>query len=389
MASALRIRFEGLDRDFTAKKWRIPDHTGSFHSIPGDVTSLFVPRTGCLFLNRQGDRRRQEVGLDYAKLWGLNDEEDAEVIFARASRKFCLRLVFNAKRSTQDIRSNSFQAYARLVKDARFHSTHLRRIEGSIVPVHYGMWLMDTGDWAGKVLISITQYCGISWNELRHTKMNTQANRLLVGRTFETLHDSGVDHGGKPSVADLRHVIIDLYAPGLSRTDMLEGKAPCYIVSFSEAHANHQCGRRLPIVPLDAFPYPREVGCEETTSVLFLLNFMQRPNETPTPVSDALKWHAQYSKLYPDIKNAHILIAQRERLYKEFPPVYPTVYVDFQSDDLYCKADLTREPTDSEKKAEEAAGSRAESVIGETVPEAMVHNLQLTELRDPPAVVAF
>lgn len=99
--------------------------------------------------------------------------------------------------------------------------------------------------------------------------------RLLVGRTFEALHDSGIDHGGLDGPSDLRHAIIDIYAPGLSRDDLLNGKAPCYIVGFSEAQANHQCARKLPILPLDAFLWYEEVGCVEITDVTILLKFMQ------------------------------------------------------------------------------------------------------------------
>jgi hypothetical protein len=48
-----------------------------------------------------------------------------------------------------------------------------------MVPVHYGVWLMNTGDWAGKVLFSIAQYCGVAWHGLRFTKFNTEANRFV------------------------------------------------------------------------------------------------------------------------------------------------------------------------------------------------------------------
>jgi len=155
--------------------------------MPDGATSLVVPRTRGLFINSPGDKLPEEVTLDDAKNWGLNDGNDTDLIFARAKTtisRFCLRLVPNADKFIRHKGSNRYRAFARLVKDAKFHSTRLTEMEGIMVPIHYGMWLMNTGDWAGKVLFSITQWCGVSWNELSYTGMNTEANRILVGRTL-------------------------------------------------------------------------------------------------------------------------------------------------------------------------------------------------------------
>ncbi|KAJ6583982.1 hypothetical protein DFH09DRAFT_1275035 [Mycena vulgaris] len=85
------------------------------------------------------------------------------------------------------------QVYNKLVRDAKFQSTHL---------LDHISYLQDT--------------------------------------TFEALHDYGIDHGGLNSSDDIRHAIIDVHAPGLAHTDLLDGKAPCHIVHFSDARANHQ-----------------------------------------------------------------------------------------------------------------------------------------------------
>ncbi|KAF7337840.1 hypothetical protein MVEN_02006900 [Mycena venus] len=230
----------------------------------------------------------------------------------------------------------------RLIKDAKFHSTHLADVEGLIVPIHYGMWLMDTGEWAGKVLFSITQWCGMSWNELSYTRMNTEANRILVGRTFEALHDYGVDHGGLNDFDNFRHVIIDIHAPGLSREDLLNGKAPCYITCFSEAHVKHSCTRRVPVLPLGSYISAEDVGCNEISDVLLLLDFKKRVN-TRVSASQALEWHTKYSALYPDVDNMDALIAQRAKLYPEAPSVYEEhLTVSFDGDDEYSKAVIWR-----------------------------------------------
>ncbi|KAJ7368489.1 hypothetical protein DFH08DRAFT_831539 [Mycena albidolilacea] len=308
--------------------------------MPADATALIVPRTRSLFFNNPFDKRPQEITLDEAKTWGL-DDDGMGLIFARAkttTSRFCFRLVLNAEKFICHKKSKRFRAFARLVKDADFHCTRLDEIEGSIVPIHYGMWLMDTGDWAGKVLFSITQWCGISWNELSHTRMNTEANRILVGRTFEALHDSGVDYGGLSGFDIFRHVVIDISAPGLTRDDLLNGKAPCYITGLSEAHISHQCMRRVPVLPLGSYLPAEEVRCEEISHVLVLLGFMKR-SDTRVSASAALKWHDKYSELYPDADNLEVLIAQRARLYPEVSSVYDgQLTVSFEGDDEYPKA---------------------------------------------------
>ncbi|KAJ7080538.1 hypothetical protein C8R44DRAFT_754297 [Mycena epipterygia] len=391
--TTLRIRFEGLTPDYTAKQWRIPELdyiTEPFEPIPADATSILVPRARSVFVNRPGDRRRQDISFEEAKAWGFDHQDDTDLIYAQAkstSTRFCLRLLLNAELSTRDTRSNTFQTYARLVKDAKFHAAHLINVEGLLVPFHYGMWIMDTGDWAGKVLFSITQWCGMSWHELSRTKMNTEANRILVGRTFEAVHDYGVDHGGLGYASDFRHVILD--AHGLSRADALNGKARCYIVGFSEALANHKCTRKLPILPLDTFLHEKDVGCDEITDVLILIKFMKSAHIT-TPASKALEWHAKYSEIHPDIQNVHVLMAQRARLYGEMPPVYPELHVEFESDDLYAKVIIMRDRTDSDDQEmapteDDVDGSRADYAAPETVVDSLetaVDKLQLTKLDD-------
>jgi hypothetical protein len=296
MTTSIRVRFAGLHRQYTAVPWNIPNHPYPFQPIPADATSIVVP-TGGIFINGQGHRLPEKLTLDEAPTWGYNDDEnDTEIIFAQATSptsRFCLRMVLDVNKVIRDKKSKRYRTLSRLVKDAKFHSTYLAYAEGLMVPIHYGMWQMDTGDWASKILFSITQWCGISWNELSHTRMNTEANRyesspslycislihpysILVGRTFEALHDHGVQWGNLADFEDFRHAIIDVNAPGLSREDLLNGKAPCYIVGFSEAYATHYCMRKLPILPLGSYVPLEEVCCDEIASVLILLDFMEK-----------------------------------------------------------------------------------------------------------------
>lgn len=91
---------------------------------------------------------------------------------------------------------------------------------------------------------------------------------------MEALHDYGVTHGGVVFPADFRHLTLDVDAPGLSSAGRLNGKARCYIVDFAEAR-QHQCGRRLPVLPLDALLNSNEFGCAELANVTYLLKFMK------------------------------------------------------------------------------------------------------------------
>ncbi|KAF8166591.1 hypothetical protein K438DRAFT_1857002 [Mycena galopus ATCC 62051] len=337
-SDAIRVWFQPSPYQYTAARWNIPDHDHPFAPLPADATPLIIPERS-LFWNDLIDKRPEKITLDQAQTWGL-DDDDMGLIFARATSttaQFCLRLVLNAEKFIQNKKSKRFRALVRLVKDARFHSAHLDEIEGSFVPVHYGIWLMDTGDWAGKVLFSLTQWCGISWNALAYTRMDNQANRILVGRTFEALHDSGVDFGGLSDRGLFRHVVIDVHAPGLTRDDLLNGRAPCYITGFSEAHISHQCMRRVPVLPLGSYLSAEEAQCKEIWQVLVLLGFLKRV-DTRVSVSAALEWHDKYSGLHPDADNSAVLIAQRARLYPEALSVYDgQLTVSFEGHDEYSE----------------------------------------------------
>ncbi|KAJ7643786.1 hypothetical protein FB45DRAFT_896057 [Roridomyces roridus] len=272
----VRLRFEGAGRTYSIEKWPIPGFDEEFTLPPG--TRLLIPKSGGLFTNQQVDRRSRDVDLDEVESWGLNDEE--HVIYARASRHYCIRFIFNAERVLMNAKSQSLPAYKKLVRDAKFHSAHLQnsKIRGFLVPEHYGMWITNTGKWAGKVIMSITQYCGMHWNELQYLKMGTQANRELVGRAFEKLHDCGFNHGKIITDRDFRHAVIDVFEPGLTAEELKNGQARCYIVDFSEATADHKCARRLPVLPLDG--YTAQFGCDELKHITLALEFFDRPIRT-------------------------------------------------------------------------------------------------------------
>ncbi|KAJ6504649.1 hypothetical protein C8R47DRAFT_1066846 [Mycena vitilis] len=353
MTTTIRVLFEGLPAPFTASGWHMAQKSSDFEPLPDDATTLHISRKRGLFINRKPDRRPQELSVEEARKWGTDDNNHTSLIFAQArthTSRYCVRLVPNLEKVAQRKRSKKFQALYRLLQDAKFHSTHFTDAGSWIVPVHYGMWIMDTGDWAGRVLLSITQWCGISWHELTHTRMNTTANRILVGRTFELLHDAGISLGDMRWRDALRHAIIHIDAPGLSREDLLSGKAPCYLVGFSEADAAHFCMRRVPVLPLGSYLSPEEVGCEEIATLLVLVDFTKKVNPSVS-ASKALEWHTTYSSLHPDQDNLTVTIAQRTRLYPNVLPLHPDqLTVSFDGEDEFSRRSQRMSPLDQAKK---------------------------------------
>ncbi|KAJ7100138.1 hypothetical protein B0H15DRAFT_1018416 [Mycena belliarum] len=385
------VRFKELPHEFLARKWSIPNHTGSFVSLPPDAPYIVIYEEA-IFANQLVSKRRMKLSLEQTRTWGYNGDDD-QAIFAQAQtldadpiKLFCLRMILNAERSTSDARSSSFQVFEKLVKDAEFHSNHLRNLEGVYVPLHYGMWIMDTGDWAGKVVFSLTQWCGSSWNELQHTTLNTEANRILVGRSYEALHDFGIYCGGLHRSHDFRHVLLDLSAPGMTRAQRLNGEAPCYIVDFSEARADHDCKRTVPVLPLGSILSPKLVGCREMTDALFLLKFM--PTIKPTKqLLETVAWHSEYSKRHPDQPGWQVRAAQRAKLYPDMPPVHPQYKLAFADDSPYARATFTDECaaySDDEGETTDIGdvvdGFRAESASPETISDPVATEAQPSKL---------
>ncbi|KAF7298769.1 hypothetical protein MIND_00824500 [Mycena indigotica] len=326
----ITISFEGSD--FRARRWKIPQHTGYFEPIPPNEAELYV-QADAIYKNRLGDNRRRRATLAELRVWGATHDE-FEPVYAQAqsrngSTRFCLRLIPNSEHATQELSSEILQRYKRLLRDAKFHSTHLRTAGGYLVPRHYGIWLMDTGNWAGKVIVSITQWCGIAFSELVFHQKDTEAVKIAIGRTYEQLHDYGVVHLGDRETRPFDKIMFDV---SQQRTT---GSPKCYLVDFSEATASHICERRVPMLPIGSFITSRTIGCREIGGLMCSLDFsIDTPGYRGNPVQTALEWHTSYRQKHPDASNIFALYAQRAKFYARWPKLYNLGYdiVDPSSD---------------------------------------------------------
>ncbi|KAJ6543907.1 hypothetical protein B0H19DRAFT_1380288 [Mycena capillaripes] len=372
MATTIQVIFQALGLKYTCRKWDIPDHNADFEPLAPNATTLLVPRNHLLAINQGPNRLPMKLAYDTARSWGV-EEDDPSVLYVQA----------HIKENTDSL---AFQAYEKLIEDATFHSTNLVSAEGVLVPQHYGLWLLDTGDWGGKVVCSITQWCGRSWYELSRTPLNTEANRILVGRTFEALHDYGIQHGSIDLACDFRHVILAVDDPALSEDDARNGKAACFIADFATAIPTHDCKRHLPVLPLDAFADAEQFGCLELAKVNHMLNFMKPARTHRVAPSmhtyDVIHWHKKYTELHPELPNAHVLMVQREKFYKGMPPIYSDLHISFEDDGLYSKAILERD-TESDEETSNASVPHVAKRRPPDLPHNDSHCYRL-QLRRPP-----
>ncbi|KAF7301176.1 hypothetical protein MIND_00682100 [Mycena indigotica] len=334
LSSTIEVRFTATPSEsFTARPWAIPGNRKDLFTALRPTANILTVAPDAVFINDLDDRRAQ-LPFSRAKKWGLGEE--TRTIFARATaedgQRFCLRFIFNADRVVRHGHPNR-RFISALVSDANFYTEHLQAVAGVLVPHHYGMWTMKTGGWAGTVLFSLTQWCGTPWKSLVRTKVNTRANKLLIARTFELLHDVGINVNGRMgSDVDLCHVLLDVDDPRVTLKRQQAGHARCYIADFSEA-STHECARRLPVIPFGEYLVrwrPFEFfGCHELVNVSLLLGFQPLKSSDPpeTPVDEALQWYNAYREAHPKYTNAATLVAQRAALFPNSFPLYPGLEV--------------------------------------------------------------
>ncbi|KAF7305992.1 hypothetical protein HMN09_00753700 [Mycena chlorophos] len=318
---------------YTAKLWRIPGTNGPFCALPADVGVLKILNSS-IFINSYEKDNRVVFPVKYIPKWGEN------------GLRFCLRFIFN---STKAGRSPNLRFLDRLVHEANFYTAHLLNLVGILVPHHFGIFTMETGAWAGRVMFSMTQWCGTPWKTLMGSKLDTAANRLLVGRTLEMFHDLGfLLNSREPEVSmgnprDFCQILLDVDDPQATLEQCQRGQARCYIVGFAYAEP-HECERLVPLLPIgpELFSSLTGIGCDELDNAAIVLGFGDRRKPSLSAAFDfstanharectlaeAIKWHADFSAAHPTFSNSSVLIAQRRALFPEVAPLYPALCVE-------------------------------------------------------------
>ncbi|KAF7314480.1 hypothetical protein MKEN_00921000 [Mycena kentingensis (nom. inval.)] len=333
-----------------ARPWVIPGIDEPYPGLPAGVSTVNITKQS-LFKNAYRDGLRRRVSFKKACKWGLNTDED-RVIYAQAEATngciFCLRFIFNAGVVARKPRAHNYRHYDNMLKEAKFYLEHGRAAVGIFIPVHYGIWAVDTGDVAGIVLVSITRWCGVPWSSLRNTAFDTLANRILVGRTLEMMHDAGLQwNGSMGNYGDFANVLLELDDPRLTPKMRLEGAARCYISGLAKA-GEHDCERQMPLLPLGASVTREKFGCNELGNASFILGFMAEDSTTTGRIPmDARKWHDDYADVH-QYPNSSILIAQRKRLFSTYVPVYHGLDVSFEDEQDHMSALVLRDIASSE-----------------------------------------
>ncbi|KAF7323788.1 hypothetical protein MKEN_00599900 [Mycena kentingensis (nom. inval.)] len=347
MNSPVRIHFPDSDESFIARRWKIPQrNSGTFQRLSPETTHIHVRQ---LFRNSQvNGGMRLRVPVQSARTWGLEDE--LEIVYARAetadgAQRFCLRFIFNADYATHDPMLETFRIYSNLLEDAKFHANHLPRAADVLVPRHFGMWFMETEQWAGMVLFSLTQWCGTSFSHLVGTKYDTLATRLAIGRTFEMLHDHGILYASQPHKDIMRHALVDIDPALDDSSNPLDPRTRCFVVSFSAAAAHHSCNRKMPVLPLGPYLRKTDYGCRELVMVTRSLGFFapRADIEIRMPIEDVLRWHAAYMKRNGAAVpcNRHALVALRAKLFPQHASLYGRgFHINFSGDSEYPLVEL-------------------------------------------------
>ncbi|KAK0244616.1 hypothetical protein EDD85DRAFT_205915 [Armillaria nabsnona] len=140
-----------------------------------------------------------------------------------------------------------------LIREATFHATNLKHLQGKIVPIHYGIWTAET-TWGGTVVCSITEHRGIPWRS--GGPYDTPENRMALASMMQDLHCSGFSHGQLGSgIKD--HLLWDP-----RRNQPL-------IIDFKNGELT-PCDHKLPLTTIDSLPLSWML-CSELIEVAFYL----------------------------------------------------------------------------------------------------------------------
>ncbi|KAF7314509.1 hypothetical protein MKEN_00923900 [Mycena kentingensis (nom. inval.)] len=351
-STEIRVAFDDIQpasEPFVAQFWSVPGIPDRFAGFPNNTNTLRIPQNSLFSNYGAREAARKVMPLKTAREWGINYPED-RVFYAKAQAEdgscYCLRFIFNADRVAVDPHHPKHENCVNMVQDARFYVEHGKIGASLFIPMHFGLWLMETDDFAGVVIVSVTQWCGTPFKTIMNTEYDTLANRILVGRTLEIMHDAGLELNGY--MGDYKHltnILIDLDDPCLSKDDKMNGRARCYIADLSGART-HTCERQLPILPFASHLSSTAFGCREIGNAAFLLGFLPSKGWDAEPyvrdvvATKAVNWYNAYYDNHESYANWAVLAAQRTKLFPNLPPVYRGLRITFEDDADELQADL-------------------------------------------------
>ncbi|KAK0187714.1 hypothetical protein F5146DRAFT_1226112 [Armillaria mellea] len=158
-------------------------------------------------------------------------------------------------------RTEQYEVAQSLKEEALFYSRYLRKLQGRVVPVHFGLWIGRTS-WAGVVVCVILEWGGHPWPS--RVEINTHENRMKFGAAIQALHDADVEHR---QLDDCRHLLYN------------EGTGAVRIVDFTQATGRHVCRRQLPLIHYAACPSEEIMQCEELVQAGRLLGLFGSASE--------------------------------------------------------------------------------------------------------------
>ncbi|KAL0961529.1 hypothetical protein HGRIS_006468 [Hohenbuehelia grisea] len=119
-------------------------------------------------------------------------------------------------------------------KESRFYDAHLRKLQGTLVPRHYGLWTCRSS-WGGIMLFSIFDLAGMPAYTLKQgPRWETTEQRLMCLRALSKLHDHNIEHGSMITFEDLCHCLVDPETQS------------AHLVDFAWAEVDHQCEGNFP-----------------------------------------------------------------------------------------------------------------------------------------------
>ncbi|KAL1742995.1 hypothetical protein HDZ31DRAFT_75158 [Schizophyllum fasciatum] len=220
----------------------------AFHALPGSHLSTLLPWL-----------RGRILSFDeYSTLGKKWRSTSCPVFYAQTvgpdqtgpPHRFALKVAFNVHGG-----KNTFGGVLmdNLRQEAIFYNRHLKKIQGSAVPKHYGVWIGWTA-WGTSVACAIMEWCGQPYDKRIIDPRNSKPERRQrIMDTIKALHDVGFEHtdlGG----GETDHLLYDT------------SREMAFIIDFRDAE-KHKCGLRMELLPYTCLPMPLVLGCEELCSI--------------------------------------------------------------------------------------------------------------------------